>query len=181
MPAPTAKSTEVNPARMGVQPRPACMNRLQTRKNPPKPIQNSSQLAKPTVKGREQNRSISTSGEPMVRARHRSYTPKTAKTASEAAIMTKVQTGQSNRRPSVSGYTSSSTAETASAIPMMSSRGGFGDRESRITTAAATSPRMPTGIFTRKIGRQPRSNRSHCTSSPPSARPTAEAEPPTPL
>ena len=55
--------------------------------------------------------------------------------------------------------------------PTGSSLGGLGDRDSRTSTAEATTAMIPTGTLIRKIGRQPRPNRLCWMSSPPMSGP----------
>src|SRR5215467_12537185 len=68
----------------------------------------------------------------------------------------------------------------ASTMPIGSGRSASGDRDSGTTNHAAASAATPTGMFTRKIGRQPQPARFHCTSTPPRITPATDAEPSTP-
>ena len=79
------------------------MYSVHTRKKPPSAVMKISHTDMPEVKLRARKRLSSTSGEPMVRARHCSYLTNITSTAAEPAIIRKHQSGQSSRRPSVSG------------------------------------------------------------------------------
>src|SRR5215467_2265446 len=68
----------------------------------------------------------------------------------------------------------------ASTMPIGSGRSASGDRDSGTTNHAAASAASPTGMLTRKIGRQPQPARFHCTSTPPRTKPATDAEPSTP-
>src|SRR5262244_1083530 len=68
----------------------------------------------------------------------------------------------------------------ASTMPARSSLSAAGDRDSGTTNHAAASAASPTGMFTRKIGRQCQPARFHCTSTPPMSKPATDAEPSTP-
>ena len=93
------------------------------------------------------------------------------------ASMTKHQRGQPKPRPSISGKTTQKIAAAASTMPPKSFlRPGLG-ASAGISRQPSRMVTMPTGMFIRKIGRQPRSKRSSAISHPPRIGPETVASP----
>ena len=131
----------------------------------------------PTAKPRARNRLNSTSDEPSRRVLRRSYSTKAASAGSDSAIETSVHGGQPRNCPCTSGTSSRSRASTSSTMPVTSTRGACGARDSPTQAAAATSAAAPTTRLMANRLRHCMPNRFASTSAPPTIGPATIASP----
>ena len=130
------------------------------RKKPFMGIKNRNIMAIPAANGRLLNKDTATSGSPPRCSSRCCSKTKQARTSTPRAMDTNVQAGQFSSRPMVRGYRMASMPTARITTPDRSNLCRTGALDSGTNLTAQITAKMPTGMLTKKMVRQPQPKRS---------------------